>query len=234
MDSRQMIGIILAGGKGTRMKSEGVPKQYIRVKEKMIITYSLETMLAHPMIQEVCIAAADAWKNAILQDIDKECVKRIYFAEPGKTRQLSIWNALMRIRINHPNTGDLAVLIHDGARPNLTADMISDCGKALVCHDGVIPVLPMKDTVYYSKNGETISDLLDRSSVFAGQAPEGFLYDSYLEANRKLFPDRILTINGSTEPAILAGMDVALIPGDENNFKITTPQDLVRFQEQFC
>ncbi len=234
MNSRQMIGIILAGGKGTRVKSEGVPKQYIRVNGKMILTFSLETLLLHPIITEVYIVAAECWQNEILQDLSRDYGKQIHFAEPGKTRQLSIWNALMKIQVDHSETSDLAVLIHDGARPNLTSDMISACGEALVCHDGVMPVLPMKDTVYYSENGETISDLLNRSSVFAGQAPEGFLYDKYVEANRQLFPDRILTINGSTEPAVMAGMDVAMIPGDENNFKITTPQDLVRFREQFC
>lgn len=53
----------------------------------------------------------------------------------------------------------------------------------------------------------------------------------YYEANKALLPERILGINGSTEPAVLAGMDIAMIDGDEGNFKITTKQDLSRFQE---
>ncbi len=54
----------------------------------------------------------------------------------------------------------------------------------------------------------------------------------YYEANRALLPERILQINGSTEPAVMAGMDIVMIPGDEGNFKITTKADLIRFQER--
>ena len=68
--------------------------------------------------------------------------------------------------------------------------------------------------------------------IFAGQAPELFLFGKYYRANQSLLPnDEILRINGSTEPAISAGMDVVMIPGDETNFKITTGADLRRFRE---
>ena len=87
----------------------------------------------------------------------------------------------------------------------------------------------MKDTVYYSRDGYTVGKLLDRKTIYAGQAPEVFLLGKYYEANRRLLPDRILRINGSTEPAIMARMDIAMIPGDEGNFKITTRADLERF-----
>ena len=108
--------------------------------------------------------------------------------------------------------------------------MITDCLKAIEGYDGVIPVLPMKDTVYESVDGKTISRLLNRSQIYAGQAPELFRFGSYYEANRRLFPERILEINGSTEPAVIAGMKMAMIPGDENNFKITTKADLERLR----
>lgn len=74
-----------------------------------------------------------------------------------------------------------------------------------------------------------MDSLLDRGTIYAGQAPEVFQIGRYYEANRKLLPDRILQINGSTEPAVMDGMDIAMIPGDEGNFKITTPGDLERF-----
>jgi 2-C-methyl-D-erythritol 4-phosphate cytidylyltransferase len=85
--------------------------------------------------------------------------------------------------------------------------------------------------VYVSEDGARITSLLERSRIFAGQAPEAFLFGKYLEANRALLPERILKINGSTEPAVMAGMDIAMIPGDEGNFKITTKGDLERFRE---
>ncbi len=87
----------------------------------------------------------------------------------------------------------------------------------------------MKDTVYYSESGKSVDRLLDRSCIYAGQAPEVYRLDKYIEANERLLPDEIYKINGSTEPAVLAGLMVAMIPGDENNYKITTQKDLERF-----
>ena len=122
-------------------------------------------------------------------------------------------------------------MIHDAARPLLSQKLIADCEGAIRGHDGVLPVLPMKDTVYYSKDGRQITSLLDRQAVFAGQAPELFRLGTYYQANERLLPEEILRINGSTEPAVLAGMQIAMVPGDERNFKITTPADLERFRQ---
>ena len=66
--------------------------------------------------------------------------------------------------------------------------------------------------------------------MFAGQAPEFFYLEQYYQANKNLLPEKIYRINGSTEPAILQGLDMAMIPGEERNFKITTREDLMRFQ----
>ena len=83
-----------------------------------------------------------------------------------------------------------------------------------------------------SEDGKQVSSLLERKQVFAGQAPESFRYGKYLEANEALLPDKILNINGSTEPAILAGMQIKMIPGDECNYKITTENDLKKFMDE--
>ena len=85
--------------------------------------------------------------------------------------------------------------------------------------------------MYSSEDGRCISGLVERSKIYAGQAPEAFIFGKYLMANEILMPDKILKINGSTEPAVIAGLDVALIDGDEKNFKITTKTDLEKFKE---
>lgn len=247
-----VTALLLSGGTGTRMGVE-TPKQYIEVKGKPIIAYCLQTLLSHKEIDAVQIVADEMWHDAILQSVADLCGIEEYrnsvseeavgsklftgssskirgFSEPGKTRQLSILNGLEDIR-SYAADSDY-VLIHDAARPLLSSKQISDClDAALAGHDGAIPVLPMKDTVYFSEDGRLITSLLERSRIFAGQAPELFVLRKYYEANKALLPERILQINGSTEPAIMAGMDIAMIPGDEGNFKITTKADLERFQE---
>ena len=94
-----------------------------------------------------------------------------------------------------------------------------------------MPVLPMNDTVYFSHTGTKVDELLDRNTIFAGQAPEAFRYKEYLAANEALLPDKIMMIKGSTEPAVMAGMDVAMIPGDQRNFKVTNKVDLELAEE---
>lgn len=223
------IAILLSGGTGSRLGSD-IPKQYIEVNGKMIITYSLEVMCGHKDIDGIVIVVADEWKEKVqetLENLNSET--KVFFAKPGDNRQLSIYNALQEIA-SHDELAPSNVFIHDAARPNLTSEMITSYLGAMKGHDGLLPVLPMKDTVYYSQDGTQVSNLLDRSKVFAGQAPEVFNFEKYYAACKALLPDKILAINGSTEPAILAGMDVAMVPGDENNYKITTRADLEKFE----
>lgn len=228
------IAILLSGGVGRRLGFD-IPKQYIRISDKLLITYCLETLLIHPLIDTVRIVAEDEWREPILADArgnGLDTGKICGFSSPGTERQSSVFNALMDLKVSDTELLYKNVLIHDAVRPNLSNEQITACFAALKEHDGAMPVLPMKDTVYASDGGGRISKLLDRDKVFAGQAPEAFDFGKYYEANLKLLPDGLRKVKGSTEPAVMAGMDVVMIPGDENNYKITTKADLERFRQQ--
>jgi len=216
------IALILSGGAGTRVGG-GIPKQYIIVSGKPVIAYCMETFVAHPEIDRIQIVAHENWRGLI-----QECGRgSIYgFSQPGENRQLSIYNGLADIMI-YAAPAD-KIIIHDAARPFVSPQIIHGCLAALELHEGVVPALAMKDTVYEGAGGHIVS-LLDRSRIIAGQAPEGFLLGKYYHANKALLPDKILSVNGSAEAAVLAGMDVVYIQGDEKNFKITTEADLERF-----
>lgn len=253
------IAIVLSGGTGTRLGSE-IPKQYIEVSGRPIISYTLETLISHSMIDGLVVVADDVYRELIDKEVDRiidklsvcseePLIKKyLGLAKPGATRQLSILSGMLFVeRIK--TTEDINVFVHDAARPCLSEELITRSIEALDGRDGVLPVLPMKDTVYLSiDGGESVNSLLDRSQIFAGQAPEVFGFDKYLDANLSLIIDGrdgilwnekgylapkndspIYKINGSTEPAIKAGLDIAMIPGDEANIKITTKADLERF-----
>ncbi len=224
------IALVLSGGTGIRL-GLNIPKQYIEVNGKPIISYCIESLSAHSQIDAIHIVAESDWQDQIKIWLTAFGLGKKFhgFSNPGKNRQLSILQGLTGIR-EYAEDSDY-IFIHDAARPLLSAKQITDCLDAAEGHDGVIPVLPMKDTVYCSTDGESITALLDRSKIYAGQAPEVFKLGVYYEANIRLLPDQILNINGSTEPAVMAGLDVAMIPGDEGNFKITTRADLERFQK---
>ena len=226
------IALILSGGTGSRISSDR-PKQYISVNGKMIITRCLEAVLSCKEIDAIQIVANERWRESIRLEGEKQIgqafVKRFRgFSEPGENRQLSILNGLKDIE-KYADEKDV-VIVHDAARPLVSADVLGRCIKACEDHDGAMPALPMKDTVYLSKDGSGITALLNRSEVVAGQAPEAFLLGKYIKANEALLPERILSINGASEPAVMAGMDIAVIRGDERNFKITTDPDLERYR----
>ena len=220
------IALILAGGVGSRMGTK-IPKQYIEVKGKPIISYCLDKFTNHSKIDKIHIVADVMWQEYIMRFIDSN--KFSGFSSPGSNRQLSIYNGL--IDVGKYATAEDIILIHDAARPNVSAEMITTCLEKIesnVC-SGVIPVFKMKDTVYYSEDGNSITSLISRDKLLFGQAPEAFRLGDYTLANQRLLPDEILKINGSTEPAVLASMNVEVIAGDENNFKITTNTDFEKF-----
>lgn len=224
------IALILSGGTGTRLGGQ-LPKQYIEVNGKPIISYCIERLSVHENIDAIQIVADIKWQKPLQKWLKSADPSKKFrgFSAPGQNRQLSILHGLEDI-LHFAHASDY-VFIHDAARPLLSEKQITDCLCAAPGHDGILPVLPMKDTVYSSKDGHTVSSLLNRNEIYAGQAPEVFRLGSYYEANRRLLPNQILQINGSTEPAIMAGLDIAMIPGDEGNFKITTAADLERFRE---
>lgn len=232
------IALILSGGTGKRMGLD-LPKQYVMVNGRPILLYSLETIASDGKIDGIQIVSEISWQGRIeewmdgmdrlLADQGRSIRKKFRgFSMPGENRQLSILNGLRDI-CGYASK-EAFVFIHDAARPLLSHEQIRDCFAAAEGHDGVLPVLPMKDTVYYSGDGREVS-LLEREKIFAGQAPEVFRLGPYLDASERLLPEKILQVNGSTEPAVLAGLDVVMIPGDERNFKITTKEDLERFRQ---
>ena len=181
--------LILSGGTGSRIGGN-IPKQYIEICGKPIICYCLETIASNEMIDAIQIAADIAWQDFILEHMKDTVFEQKFkgFSLPGANRQLSIWNGLEEMK-KFASDQDL-VFIHDAARPLLSHDLIRQCIEAADGYDGVLPVLPMKDTVYMSEDGEKITSLLNRSQIFAGQAPEVFAFGDYYMANQALFPEK--------------------------------------------
>ena len=219
------IALILSGGTGTRLGND-IPKQYLEYNGKKIVTYCLETFQKCDLVDIIWVVAHQEFYPMF----DEVTISKLKgFSKPGENRQFSIYNGLKDLA--HLASEEDVIIIHDAARPFVSEKMICKLIEKNKECDGVIPVLPMKDTVYFSEDGERISELVERKKIYAGQAPESFLFGKYLAANERLFPSEIYKINGSTEPAIMAGMNIAMVSGDEMNFKITTQQDLERFKE---
>ena len=217
--------VILAGGAGTRMGG-CVPKQFINVNGKPLRQYSLEAVRDCECAGEVWIVAGEPWRGAVERMIKEAGISSRFrgFCDPGPERQVSVMNALTEL-MKEETAENSYVMVHDGARPLVSGELIRRCFEAAAGRDGAVPVLPVRDTVYRMEDGR-LSGLLKRDQLAAGQAPEVFRLKPYYDANLALMPDQIMRIRGSAEPAVLAGMDIVVIPADERNIKITTQEDL--------
>lgn len=227
------IAIILSGGTGTRIGTE-IPKQYLIVKNKPIISYCLGTFINHPKIDGVVVVCVQNWSRFIedgIRNIDE--TKPVYFADAGITRQASIYSGLLKVKEKFQDKAEI-VIIHDAARPLVSVDLITNCIDNCNIYDAVMPVIPVKDTIYQSSNGSSIDALLDRQKLWCGQAPEAFRFNPYLEIHEKATSEQINSINGSTEMAFRFGLNCTMAKGDPMNFKITTPEDLISFTNIVC
>ena len=202
--------IIVAAGRGTRAGG-GVPKQWRPLAGRPVAAWSVAAFQAHPDVDLVLMVVNP--DDAALVPIGTETVPG------GATRDASVRAGLEALA----NRDISRVLIHDAARPGLPAQVISDVLAALGEHPGAAPALPVTDALWQDAGG-LVGGTQDRSGLMRAQTPQGFRYDAILAAHRAFKG----TAADDVEVARAAGMDVAIVPGHEDNLKITTPDDFAR------
>ena len=222
------VAIILAAGSGSRMHSD-VAKQHIKLNNREIVSYAIETFNNHPAIQQIALVARehelDYCKNEIVNryGYDKVC----FMCVGGSERYLSVYNGLKSF-------GELAqdevVIVHDGARPFVTAQMISDVIDAAKTNGAATTAMPVKDTIkIIDENGFGI-DTPERKFVYQVQTPQAFQYGIMSEAYAAMFDESDEVNYKITDDTMLVeqykGVRSKMVPGSYENLKITTPEDL--------
>jgi len=216
------VGIILAGGSSERLNELGVPKQFIKVGGVPLIMYCLRMFENCASIDALAIVSPEQWQEQILKWLEKYGINKFkIFALSGKTRQYSIYNGLLAVQSLQPEL----VIIHDAARPLVSEQDIHNCIDESNGYDGATPAMPLTETVYLSEDGATISALLNRDKLLAGQTPECYNYAKYLKAHETFSDTGFVDIRGSSEMAVKAGMKIHLYKGNPQNFKVTTIVD---------
>lgn len=224
------IAIILSGGVGSRMGAN-IPKQYIEVQGKPVIFYSIEKFVKSGFIDAFIIALNNEWKDYVSLKLDELKIQvPIIYSIPGETREHTIYNALKMAKRSGYSEEDI-VIIHDSVRPMVTTEVIRDCLDGCRDHDAAIATIDVKDTIYQSEADNCITNVPNRSSLHAGQTPEAFHLGSYLKIHDERSYDEISSVTGGAQFAAQCGLKVFLSKGAEINFKLTTPEDLKRFEQ---
>ena len=212
--------IVLAGGRGKRMNYHK-SKQFIEIKGKPVLVYTLEKFIYNKSIDEVILVLpedeVDYCKKEVLQKYSLK-VDRIVIG--GKERQDSVFNALEAMEKTD------IVLIHDGARPFINEKIIEEGIKYANIYGAAAPGVTPKDTIKI-KNEDNISvDTPDRNTLVAVQTPQCFKYDEIYQCHRKIKEENAI-VTDDTSVVERYGHKVYLYEGDYTNIKITTPEDLI-------
>lgn len=216
--------VILAGGIGRRMGTD-IPKQYLPVKGVPIFVYSARKFAGDSRISTLVIVVSEEWKGFVADALAAEGIRQeVLFAPAGRSRQHSVWNGLTALQ-GRAGEDDL-VFVHDAVRPLFPLSNIADGIEACKVADMALPVIAVKDATYQSADGENLTAILPRSELFSGQSPECLRYGPFVRAHAQFADEEIARIRGCSELAFRAGLKVRMIPGTEQNFKITTIEDL--------
>lgn len=214
--------LIVAAGRGRRFGGP-LPKQYAPLHGQAVLTHTLARFLEHPAVDRVrCVIHPDDRDlyAAAVAGFDDGSVVLMDPVPGGATRQESVRLGLESLKSLDPQT----VLIHDAARPFIDDAIIGGVLAALDEQIGALPALPVNDTLKRGKGG-VIEATHPRDGLYRAQTPQGFHFTEILDAHRELQGKEL------TDDAQLferAGRPVALTPGSEDNFKITSEEDLMR------
>lgn len=224
------IAIIFAGGSGARMGS-GLPKQFIEVNGKPIIIHTLDVFEDHPDIDAIYIACKEDYIAKLEKYIKRFLLSKVKRIVPGGVNgQESIFHALSAAAEENPNNS--VVLIHDGVRPCITAETISENLDCVRKHGSAVTCTELFETPVISEGGVHVEELPSRDRFYTAQAPQCFLLGEVMKVHRE-----IQQLNPGYEGIIdtctlmkNAGYEIAIVKGPRGNIKVTTPEDLYTFR----
>lgn len=214
--------IILAGGKGKRMGS-AISKQFIDIKGKPIIYYTLKKFSENKKIDNIIVVLPEDEVKYFKENILKKYELRINkIVIGGKERQDSVYNALKSLK----NSSTDIVLIHDVARPFISERIINEGIKFAEIYGAAAPGVMPKDTIKVKNEKNFSIDTPNRANLVSIQTPQVFKFDEILECHEKI------RYNGEkvTDDTMVVekyGYSVYLYDGEYTNIKVTTPEDLI-------
>ena len=220
------IALVVAAGRGQRFGAE-LPKQYLVVAGRPLLYHSAAAFARHPGVDAV---------RVVIHPDDRArydaAVAGLGLLDPvagGATRQESVRLGLESLTPLAPER----VLVHDGARPAVDAGVIERVLAALDDAPGAIAAVPVGDSLKRAAEDGCVAASVDRAGLWRAQTPQGFRFDDILAAHRAAADRGLTNDSGLTDDAAVAeaaGMAVKLVPGSEDNLKVTTDDDVTRVE----
>jgi D-ribitol-5-phosphate cytidylyltransferase len=224
--SKLNIGVIFAGGVGSRMHSKERPKQFLEIYNKPIIVHTIEYFQSCELIDSIVVVCVENWIEYFKSLVDKYRLDKIKRIVPGgKTGQLSIYNGLCAAKEISNNTDDDIVLIHDGVRPLINEKLLCKNIEDVKKYRTSITSGIVKETIVEIDDIGDIKFVPDRAHSRVAKAPQCFLLSDILSAHEKALSEGINTFIDSCTMMKYYGFALHMTDGPYENIKITTPDD---------
>jgi 2-C-methyl-D-erythritol 4-phosphate cytidylyltransferase len=226
------IAIIIAGGSGNRM-GQDIPKQFISVYDKPIIIYTLESFQKHPMIDAIEVVCINGWE-AVLHAYAKQfgITKLKWIVRGGKTGQESIRNGVFNLE--NQCSDDDVVIVHDGIRPLIDEEVLSDVIICCKKNGNAVTSLPYNEQIFVidSDNEKTTSQYVPREKLRRVQTPQAYLFKKLDWAYHEAFEKEIGIYGSSYTNTMMVelGEKLYFAAGSDKNIKLTTKDDLEMFK----
>ncbi len=207
--------ILLLGGIGKRFECE-TPKQFLPLSGKKLYLYAVEAFIKSQKFEEIILVCHQDFVETVRLETESVTV-----ISGGNTRQESSYLGLVACG---PDTK--YVMIHDGARPFITARIIEENLSLVKKWETIDTCIPSTDTIVYAKDKQQITSIPNREHYLRGQTPQTFSYDLIMRAHKKAMEENIKDASDDCQLALMIGSKIALAKGSEKNIKITTELDL--------
>jgi 2-C-methyl-D-erythritol 4-phosphate cytidylyltransferase len=215
MDKGSKLGVVVVAA-GTSQRMVGINKLFASLKGKPLLAWSVDTCQRYRLVQQIVLVLNDE-NLARGQKLKKERGwSKVTLCQGGARRQDSVKEGLKQIR------GCDLVMIHDGARPFLTPDLIEDGLKAVGETKAAVAAVPVKDTIKLTADEKLVGETLQRERLWAAQTPQMFSFDVITRAYENLATE----ITDDAAAVERLGHEVQLYMGDYKNIKVTTAEDL--------
>jgi 2-C-methyl-D-erythritol 4-phosphate cytidylyltransferase len=219
------IAVIFAGGVGKRMQSRSLPKQFLMMHGKPIIIHTLEFFENNDEIDGIVVACVEEWITYLQNLLDDYKIHKVKKIIPGgSTGQLSIYNGLIAAKSITDESKNI-VLIHDGVRPLITDELITENLRSVEQFGSAVTATPVKETMIVIDDNQFITDVPDRNMCRIAKAPQSFYLEEILEVHEKALKENRDNFIDSCTMMTHYGKKVHLIDGPVQNIKITTADD---------
>lgn len=226
-----VTALIFAGGTGQRMNTRAKPKQFLELYGKPIIIYTLEHFEYHMMVDDIVIVCLNDWIPALKGFLGRYNITKVSTIVPGgATGHDSIYNGLEAMRDGHQE--DDIVLIHDGVRPLITEELITQNIECVKEYGTAITAEPTRESVIQSTNGKNISGVPPRSEMYVAKAPQSFYYGQIRTIYEKARQDCHKSIDSAHLLSIYQ-IPMHMVKSTPNNLKITEPADYYIFRSLY-